>query len=447
MTDPAFPTLHGRPLRGWVNDPNGCSYVDGRYHVFFQYNPDAPVHCAIKWGHMSSTDLLTWRPEPIALVDRPGELDQFGCWTGCVIDDAGTPTAVYSAVADDSRRAEVLLARSDRQMRVWQQGRKSAASMPDDPAVTDVRDPFVFTVDGRRYAVQGAGHRQGDGRILVYGCDDLTSWTYLGPLLTTADRLAAEVAGANGAEVAAAAGAADGNVWECPNLIRFGDRWVLIFSLLKHLGDGNAFDGVRYLVGDLSVGPDGPRFTAAHGAVLDRGPCFYAPQVLALPGRVLMWAWSPELSGHGRSAEEIIGAGWAGALTFCRELTLVGDALVSRPAPELTALRREPLEVTSGETFAAAAFEIQTGGPASLHLVDGAADLPVADLPNDARILVDGSLVEIFDGAAAPYTTRAYPTATSRWLLRSAGHGAIHAWRLRLPQDGRSPAGGGALTR
>jgi beta-fructofuranosidase len=299
--------------------------------------------------------------------------------------------------------------------------------MPDDPAVTDVRDPFVFTVDGRRYAVQGAGHRQGDGRVLVYGCDDLTSWTYLGPFLTTADPVAAEVAGG-------ASAAGGGNVWECPNLIRFGDRWVLIFSLLKHIGDGNEFDGVRYLVGDLSVGPDGPRFTATRGGLLDHGPCFYAPQVLALPGRVLMWAWSPELAGGaGRAPEEIITAGWAGALTFCRELTLVDDVLVSRPAPELTALRREPLDVTGGEAFTATAFEIRAGGPASLHLVDGAAEPPVADVTEDARILVDGSLVEVFEGIAAPYTTRAYPTATSRWLLRTAAPARISAWRLGLP--------------
>jgi beta-fructofuranosidase len=34
--DPAFPALHGRPAAGWLNDPNGCAYVDQRYHVFFQ---------------------------------------------------------------------------------------------------------------------------------------------------------------------------------------------------------------------------------------------------------------------------------------------------------------------------------------------------------------------------------------------------------------------------
>src|SRR3954471_10125036 len=79
--DPAFPRLHGRPDRGWVNDPNGCAHVDGRWHVFFQHNPAGPLHDAICWGHISSTDLVRWREEPIALVPRPGELDRFGCWS------------------------------------------------------------------------------------------------------------------------------------------------------------------------------------------------------------------------------------------------------------------------------------------------------------------------------------------------------------------------------
>ena len=28
MADPTFPTLHARPARGWLNDPNGLAYVD-----------------------------------------------------------------------------------------------------------------------------------------------------------------------------------------------------------------------------------------------------------------------------------------------------------------------------------------------------------------------------------------------------------------------------------
>jgi beta-fructofuranosidase len=420
--DPAFPRLHGRPDRGWVNDPNGCSYIDGRYHVFFQYNPDAPMHAGIKWGHASSTDLAHWRQEPIALVNRTGELDSYGCWSGCVVNDVGVPTAVYSAVADDTHRTNVLLARSDREMRVWQQDRKPVARTPDDASISHVRDPFVFEVDGHRYAVQGAGHTDGGPCILVYGCDDLSAWTELGVLLSGDDPIAAEVASAN--------------IWECPNLVRFADRWVLILSLWRRTGERFSLAGVRYLLGDLVVGPDGPRFAPTSGGLLDRGPCFYAPQVLRAGDRHLLWAWSWE---RGRARPDITATGWAGALTFCRELALVDDAVVSRPVAELDRLRRDPLPLAPDQPFTAVAYDVELpadAGPVELWLVGAGDDRLVAAIdvaPSPVvppRILVDGSMIEVFDGTATPYTTRAYPTEASRWLLRATRPVRLRAWHL-----------------
>jgi beta-fructofuranosidase len=58
VLDAIFPGLHIRPARGWLNDPNGLCRIDGRYHVFFQYNPDAPVHGNIHSG-------LPHRAEPL----------------------------------------------------------------------------------------------------------------------------------------------------------------------------------------------------------------------------------------------------------------------------------------------------------------------------------------------------------------------------------------------
>ena len=31
--------LHLQPERGWINDPNGLCYFQGKYHAFFQHNP------------------------------------------------------------------------------------------------------------------------------------------------------------------------------------------------------------------------------------------------------------------------------------------------------------------------------------------------------------------------------------------------------------------------
>ena len=33
------PAFHITPYVGWMNDPNGFSYYNGAYHMFYQYYP------------------------------------------------------------------------------------------------------------------------------------------------------------------------------------------------------------------------------------------------------------------------------------------------------------------------------------------------------------------------------------------------------------------------
>lgn len=415
--EPAFPRLHGRPRRGWLNDPNGLAHVDGTWHVFFQHNPAAPVHGAIAWGHLSSPDLLHWTEEPLALVPRPGQADAAGCWSGCVVDDRGVPTALYTAVTAEPSDAQVLLATSDRTLRHWRQVTRGVVPAPEDPATTEVRDPFLVTVDGRRYGVQGAGRPTPDGRpqLLHWSCDDLQRWEPLGPLLSTDDPVAAAVAPAN--------------IWECPNLVRLDGRWVLLVSLWRAAGNGEGeLSGVRYLVGDLAPAGAGLRFAAATGGVLDEGPAWYAPQVLPVGDRVLLWGWACELD---RTPAEVAAAGWAGVLTFPRELALEDGRVTARPARELAALRGAV--VPAAEPFAEGAFEVLGDGQVGLALVDEDREQLVLDpafaADGAVRVLVDGSLVEAFAADGRTLTTRAYPTTTSRW--RVDGPARVH--RLELP--------------
>lgn len=410
--DPCFPALHIRPARGWLNDPNGICRIDGRYHVFFQYNPAAQVHGDIHWGHVSSDDLLTWRDEPVALRPRPGTVDAAGCWSGCVVDDDGVPTAVYTGVPSHAADAGVVLARSDRTLRDWVQEDRHQTGLPDDPLIAEVRDPFVFDFDGHRYAVQGSGSSTGVPKLLLYGVDDLTAWTELDPLLTVDDAIAEEIAPAN--------------IWECPNLFRLEDQWVLLLSLWRS-GEGQyQLIGVRYLVGDLVTGERGLRFKATSGGLLDHGPTFYATQVLVEPDRVLAWAWAWE--GAGRGLDEIEAAGWAGVLTFPRELYLHDGALASRPARELTHLRQELIRWQPEVEFRASAFEIEATAPIRLRIsAGGVGDLVVAT-DGPARILVDRSIVETFAAGNAT-TTRVYPSVESGWLIEGSPTGT-RVWRL-----------------
>jgi beta-fructofuranosidase len=433
VADPSFPALHIRPLRGWMNDPNGVCRIDGRYHVFFQYNPNAPVPGAMHWGHVSSTDLLHWQEHPIALTPRTGLIDGAGCWSGCVIDEAGVPTAVYTANPDHAWNAVVGIARSDRSLVSWEQDQSPVLGISRTSEVDEARDPFIFVHEGRRYALQGAGQPSGRARVLLYCCDDLRYWTELGSLLTTDDPIAAEVAPAN--------------IWECPNLVQVDGQWVLLVSLWRRAAGVDQLAGVRYLLGDLVAQGRGWTFQPTFGGVLDDGPAFYAPQVLTEPDRTLLLGWAWEL---GRSAQQIADAGWAGVLTFPRELYLHDGALGVRPAAELEGLRQERLTCRPGIPVQAAAFELVATGPVALRLIDDHAEVLVSaaeGTPADpVRILVDGSMVESFHRGAS-HTTRAYPTANSRWVVdgsrvtgyRLAGKGAGSGAADLRPSSG-SPA-------
>lgn len=210
--DRSFPRLHPRPAEGWVNDPNGILFAEGRWHVFFQYNPESARHEHICWGHMSSTDLLSWEEHPVALRPRAEGPDSYGCWSGVGIVDAGTPAVVYSGAAADDGFSEVLVVRGSADARDWSGERTVAAGLPADPLVTMVRDPFLFELGGRRWAVQGAGRSDVGGALLLYAADDLGAWEERGYLLTAEDAVAAQLPECAG--------------WECPQVVQIGRAHV-----------------------------------------------------------------------------------------------------------------------------------------------------------------------------------------------------------------------------
>jgi beta-fructofuranosidase len=159
--------------------------------------------------------------------------------------------------------------------------------------------------------------------------------------------------------------------------------------------------------------------------VLDDGPACYAPQVLVDGDRRLLWGWAWELD---RSPAEVAAAGWAGVLTFPRELALGTDGageevLVCRPAAELVGLRGATLPWTPGRAVREPAFELVATGPVRLLLERHGRRTEVvatAGTPADpARLLVDGSLVETF-AAGRCRTDRAYPGEDRGWFVEAA---------------------------
>ncbi len=66
-----YPIFHLAPPAGWMNDPNGLIYFNGRYHAFFQHHPASAYQGANALGGMppvptcctGNTNLSRWHPE------------------------------------------------------------------------------------------------------------------------------------------------------------------------------------------------------------------------------------------------------------------------------------------------------------------------------------------------------------------------------------------------
>lgn len=65
--EPMRPQIHFTTKNGWINDPNGLIYIDGVYHMFYQYNPAEPECENMHWGHAESRDLIHWEEKPATL--------------------------------------------------------------------------------------------------------------------------------------------------------------------------------------------------------------------------------------------------------------------------------------------------------------------------------------------------------------------------------------------
>lgn len=66
-SEPLRPQIHFTTKNGWMNDPNGLIFLDGIYHMFYQYNPTESNWDNMHWGHATSTDLVHWKEEKTAL--------------------------------------------------------------------------------------------------------------------------------------------------------------------------------------------------------------------------------------------------------------------------------------------------------------------------------------------------------------------------------------------
>ena len=319
------PAFHHTPRYGWMNDPNGMFYKDGRWHLYYQYNPYGSKWQNMTWGHSVSDDLVNWEHLPEAI--RPNGLGSVFSGS-CAVDHDNTAgfgsdavIALYTSAGTSQMQSLASSTDDGLTFNIY----------PSNPVLTlesEARDPKVFWNDSTKEWNMILAHAL-DHEMLIFTSPDMKSWT-----------LQSSFGKGLGAQ---------GGVWECPDLFELSvagtdeKKWVLLCNINPDGPFGGS--GTQYFVGDF----DGKTFKAdtdAAGNVstkwLDYGKDHYATVTWsdAPDGRRVALGWMS----NWQYAADVPTMQFRSANTLPREMGLFrapdGEVYASSaPSPELEALR------------------------------------------------------------------------------------------------------------
>jgi fructan beta-fructosidase len=334
------PQFHFSPEANWMNDPNGLVYVDGEYHLFYQYYPDSTVWGPMHWGHAVSEDMIHWKHLPIALYP-----DSLGfIFSGSAVVDYGNTTqfgsndnpailAVFTQHDEEAEKAgrqdfqTQSIAYSQDHGRTW--AKYKGNPVVSNPGKRDFRDPRVFWHVATSQWIMILAVKD---HVEFYGSPDLKDWVHL-----------SDFGKDNGAH---------GGVWECPDLFELdaggGDKkWVMLVSI--NPGGYQGGSGTQYFIGQF----DGKEFRSETREILwlDYGKDNYAGvtwnDVPQEDGRRLFLGWMS----NWQYAKIVPTVRWRSAMTIPRVLSLANIGgelyLAAKPVVELASLREKKLEYSN----------------------------------------------------------------------------------------------------
>ena len=305
-TEQYRPQSHFTPAKNWMNDPNGMVYVDGTYHLFYQYNPQSNDWGNMSWGHATSIDLIHWTEQAVAL--RRDELGDIFSGSAVIDKDntagfgANAMVAIYTSAS--SVQQQSIAYSTDCGNSFTRYTGNPVIKNNDD----NLRDPKVFWHEASKQWVMALAKGWLRG-VEFYGSTNLKNWNHLSTFVI-------DLPGRPSLQ------------WECPDLIQMGNKWVLLVSV--NPGGPVLGSGTMYFVGDF----DGKEFKTDaldYPLWLDYGMDNYAGVTWSNTGdRKIMIGWM----NNWQYAGNVPCSPWRSAMTLPRELKLTeyaGKPLLCSP--------------------------------------------------------------------------------------------------------------------
>ncbi|VGO22694.1 glycoside hydrolase family 32 protein [Pontiella sulfatireligans] len=312
LKDPQHPIYHFTSPEHNLNDPNGLSFWNGKWHMFYQgYPPEYPRQ---HWGHAISDDLIHWRDLPYAIYPGP----ERACFSGTVYVEEDRAIAMYHG----TEVGTMVATSSDPLLLNWEKVTGQAVipyPKEGEPELEfNIFDPCIWKKGDWYYALT-AGPKGGTQfrSMYLHRSKDLAKWEHLHEFLEN-DRYGLQ--GDDGA---------------CPYFWPIGDKHIMLH--FSHMSGG------KYMLGNYDTERD--KFVVDGGGDFNFGSSI--PSGLHAPSAY------PDGKGGVVAIfnvnEGIPKNGWNRMMSLPRKLTLRKEGFFNQlniePAGNVESLRGEHVQV------------------------------------------------------------------------------------------------------
>jgi|GEM_PF-4578825 len=328
---PSKNQYHFSPLRNWMNDPNGLTYFNGRYHLFYQANPTSVKWGNMYWGHAISKDLLYWNHLPHALFPQDELKDRIGykggAYSGCAVSSKEEMKLYFTRCFSPLLRGPESI---ETQVEACFDGiaasyeRTVIAAHPFNGGMDfNFRDPKVVTIDGIETMIIATTLNR-ICSVVAYQKNEVGAWCYMGPMLQDEN--------------------ADCQAFECANFIENAETGIC--ALLCSLQDRPEIGWQRRLSKAYICRRKGLKLETIRIQDLDFGRGSYALQLFdGTIGRNISLAWCPDTYRMYRPE----GTNSNGSLTIPHELKLDGSNLLITPFSGIEELKNEAIDLPASD--------------------------------------------------------------------------------------------------
>jgi fructan beta-fructosidase len=314
--EPYRPQYHFSPKAGWIGDPCGFMFYQGKYHAYW-------------WGKAESTDLVHY--QQITSYCMTGASKNIGYFTGSAVIDKNNTAgygknafiAAYTVYEKDTKKqAQGISFSLDGRTFHYYDGNPVI-----DLWSTEFRDPTVFWYEPQKKWVMVVAKAL-EKKVKFYASSDLKHWTWMSDFGPAGD---------------------SEKSWECPDLFQLSvdgnpnnKKWVMVVSVnwskeQYFIGD---FDGTTFRLMDNH--PQEPLY-------IDKGLDYYASRTFqdfddTLKDKVTM-GWVSTWD-YAQLVPSTYGKGfWS--IPRCLQLKTYkeGIRMTQNPIKQLETIRRNPISI------------------------------------------------------------------------------------------------------